>query len=228
MRALEQLRDALESDTSSSPAAQLLRRTVPEMYGRLGELRETLETALHSIRRGMHITGQILEYSQVSALRPDDSTVNISDVVRAVLAECSGVIKARGIEAHSDIATDIMFPIREDHVHAILRNLVENACHALGEAPAGQRRLVLSSQAEASGVVLVVEDSGPGISEANQGRIFQPFFSTKGSAGTGLGLGMSRKLAQIYGGDLAFVSSPAAGTRFKLLLPTRGRKGPIR
>jgi len=69
-------------------------------------------------------------------------------------------------------------------------------------------------------VVLYVDDSGPGVPEEFLGRVFDPFFSTKGAGeGTGLGLSVCRKLMEDHGGEISVDRSPAGGARFRLAFP---------
>ena len=68
------------------------------------------------------------------------------------------------------------------------------------------------------GVVIAVEDDGPGISSEHQEKILEPFFTTKFS-GTGLGLAISRTLVEQHDGTLEFESEAEEGTTFYILLP---------
>ena len=72
-------------------------------------------------------------------------------------------------------------------------------------------------------VELSVEDRGSGISEADVGRIFEPFYRgddslTEGVSGTGIGLSIAKDLARLHGGDLCYEAT-ASGSRFRLTLP---------
>ena len=64
-----------------------------------------------------------------------------------------------------------------------------------------------------------VRDTGEGIAPEHLSEIFQPFFSSKGSRGTGLGLAATRKVAREHGGDVAVRSTLGEGTVFTLILP---------
>ncbi len=75
-----------------------------------------------------------------------------------------------------------------------------------------------------------VEDTGTGITEEEQAKLFEPFSQTKGSLntqeGTGLGLAISRKYARLMGGDVTVTSSPGKGSTFRLEIPIeRGNAG---
>jgi signal transduction histidine kinase len=68
-------------------------------------------------------------------------------------------------------------------------------------------------------VRLGVRDNGAGVPESVRARLFEPFVSSKGQRGTGLGLAVARKIAERHGGRLELAASSAAGTEFVLVLP---------
>jgi signal transduction histidine kinase len=101
----------------------------------------------------------------------------------------------------------------------VLLNLVRNAIDAMSSQPREARRLALKTRFDGQSTVLMsVEDSGPGISAADQAHIFDPFFTTK-SGGMGLGLAISSTLVANHGGRLRLVRSDADGSVFELAIP---------
>ena len=68
----------------------------------------------------------------------------------------------------------------------------------------------------------MVEDNGHGVSSEKREEIFKPFFSSKGSRGTGLGLPVSRKTLREHGGDLVVEDAAGGGARFVLRIPISG------
>lgn len=90
----------------------------------------------------------------------------------------------------------------------VLTNLVSNACDAMGGS--GVLRIRTSSAS------IQVEDSGPGIPEADRERVFQPFVTSKGTRGTGLGLAIARDLMRQQDGSLTLISEPGCGACFDL------------
>lgn len=96
----------------------------------------------------------------------------------------------------------------------MLLNLLLNAADAVG----GQGRLRLTAELVGELVYLDFHDSGPGVPEADRGRIFDPFFSTKEpGAGSGLGLAVCRSILQAYGGDVTLLPTER-GACFRVTL----------
>ena len=98
-------------------------------------------------------------------------------------------------------------------VEQILLNLLKNAIEALDAGGS----IVLRTGASADRAWIDVADSGPGLAPIMQQQLFNPFVSTKGEAGTGLGLAVSRRLARAQGGELEHIPG-ARGTTWRLSL----------
>ncbi|QRK13049.1 HAMP domain-containing protein [Archangium violaceum] len=133
-----------------------------------------------------------------------------------LLHEASGLIAADAAAREVTVEVEAEPALLEADgslLTAALVNLVKNAVQA---SPHGGRVRV-TGRGERQGYAIRVQDSGPGIPEAERERIFEPFFTTR-EKGTGLGLPLSRKIARAHGGDLRLVSSPGA-TIFELTLP---------
>jgi two-component system, NtrC family, sensor kinase len=99
-------------------------------------------------------------------------------------------------------------------VEQILLNLLKNAVEAL---PAGGTVTIATGLADHNAFI-DVQDDGPGLGADAASNLFRPFSTTKGPAGTGLGLAVSRRLARMLDGDLVHVPS-ARGVRWRLTLP---------
>jgi len=91
--------------------------------------------------------------------------------------------------------------------------------------PAGQRHLELTSTLTSPGEAMVaVSDSGPGIPEEHQGKLFEGFWTTK-HEGLGIGLPISRSIVESHGGRLSFANNPDRGVTFSFTLPMIEREG---
>src|SRR5437879_699007 len=92
-----------------------------------------------------------------------------------------------------------------------------NAVEAMRTSTGRERELVIRSARDPDGIVVQVQDSGPGIEPELADRIFEPFFTTK-AEGIGMGLSISRSIVESHGGKLS--AMPASqGTRLQFTLP---------
>ena len=104
-----------------------------------------------------------------------------------------------------------------DQLFRVLQNLTQNA------AEAGAHRVTLRA-VEADGLMMIeVADDGPGMPPKARDNLFRPFAGSARPGGTGLGLAISRELMRAHGGDIALDESTAAGTIFRLTLPSVAR-----
>jgi signal transduction histidine kinase len=114
----------------------------------------------------------------------------------------------------------------EGKVSQILRNFVSNA---LKFTERGEVRVCCTYEEKADVVVITVSDTGIGIPTEEQDRIFQQYYQVDSPKqrkvkGTGLGLPLSRKLAELLGGSVSLQSEPGAGSTFRVRLPRAGPK----
>ncbi len=105
-----------------------------------------------------------------------------------------------------------------NQLRQVLINVLLNAAHAVAEAPA--KKVVVRSEHGAGAVKVIIEDSGPGLTEEAMRRVFTPFFTTKPRGqGTGLGLSVSRRLIEAHGGSIRIESATGQGARVTVVLP---------
>lgn len=115
--------------------------------------------------------------------------------------------------------------IDPEGIFSCILNLLTNAGDAVA-ANTGMIRITTRLLPGESGQDLVIEvaDNGPGISEEQQRLIFEPFFSTKGSGGTGLGLPVTRKVVREHGGDIVTGRAPEGGALFRIVIPGANKR----
>ncbi len=102
-------------------------------------------------------------------------------------------------------------------LYRCLLNLVLNAAEALPNEGGAVR--IEARNVEKNALVIEVSDNGPGIPEKDTKRIFDPFYSTKGSQGTGLGLAVCQKIVAEHDGQLSVSHSPEGGALFRIVIP---------
>ena len=101
----------------------------------------------------------------------------------------------------------------------VLLNLMINAIEAMSSVVSGRRVLAVSSSADQNGVLITVEDSGPGINDEHSEKIFEMFYTTK-PEGMGIGLPMCRSIIESHGGRLLMSTSRLGGCTFQVFLPS--------
>jgi histidine kinase len=106
-------------------------------------------------------------------------------------------------------------------IHTALSNLVSNAVEACRASDAAGRSIRVSGRYESSVLLMEVTDNGHGMPKEVKRRLFNRFYSTKGSKGTGLGLVITRKVIEEHGGTIRVESEPDRGTSFFIEIPLR-------
>ena len=142
-----------------------------------------------------------------------DFNALVSDSVRVT----KPMAKENGVELETDLASSLPSVFLDaPRVKQILLNLITNAIQA---SHAGDRVRVCTRQ-NSLGIMLEVADHGEGIAKKYRESIFHPFFSTK-REGTGLGLGIVKKIVETHGGDVSFRANQEKGVTFTVWLPLR-------
>jgi signal transduction histidine kinase len=152
--------------------------------------------------------------------QPETQPCQLNGLCREVAELLYDRVQAKSGKLHLDL--DQQLPqIQADPqgIHRCLLNLLSNAVDAL-EQDKGEVTISTRNHEE-SRVMLTVEDNGCGISEEVCPRIFDVFFSTKGSQGTGLGLAVTKKIIEEHGGSIEVQSNPGQGTKFTIQLPIK-------
>jgi len=107
--------------------------------------------------------------------------------------------------------------INKNRIIQVLLNLIRNAAHAIADSENG--RILISTRQNNGKLELRITDNGSGMDNATLHSIWQPFFTTKGDRGTGLGLDISRRIIEGHNGSISCSSESGKGTTFIILLP---------
>lgn len=188
---------------------------------------ELITRMLGAVERSRRIGESLLTLG-----RPVDGAAAVIDV-RPQLADTMALMELRARRFGAElqlISGEESCPVRIDRndLHQVLSNLVVNALHAIHRA--SEPRVTVSIERRAQVVLMTVQDNGVGIEADDMPRLFQPFFSRKGShdrsglfppsvSGTGLGLPVCQALVNRAGGDLVVTSRPGVGTTITITLP---------
>jgi PAS domain S-box-containing protein len=187
----------------------------------LEESRSYLSTAEIELRRAAAITSQTLRFHR-QATSPQ--LMNVADLADTVLSIYQGRINNAHVKVDRRSRTRRKVHCFDGEIRQVLSNLVGNALDVISN-----RGRLLVREREATnwrtgetGVSITIADDASGMSPAVQARIFNPFFTTKGVTGTGLGLWVSKEIVQRHRGVLNVRSSQSPnhhGTVFTLFLP---------
>ena len=175
---------------------------------------------------GAQTVRQIQEFTRVRRDQPN-RTVDLNqaarDAVEATRARWRDDSHARGVEIHLALELGTVPPVDGQplELREVVTNLILNAVDALPRG--GQIRIV--TREHAGRVEMSVADTGVGMSDAVRRRIFEPFFSTKGPRGTGLGLAMVYGIVSRHGGEVLVNTTEGVGSTFTIRLPV-GRLPP--
>ncbi len=180
--------------------------------------REFVEILLKETGRLNTTLENVLGYAGNTAVNqnPDESLAAVilrqKKLMEPVLNKKNVDIELQNLEAGDE------FFVVGFHVSQVFLNIFINGAEAL-EKTAGARMIVDVSH-ETGGCRVDVHDNGPGVSEADREKIFEPFFSRREN-GTGLGLLISRKIVESYGGNIDVSESDLGGACFSVFLPRK-------
>lgn len=146
--------------------------------------------------------------------QPHSSTFFIGELVEEVVESLAPQLHAQAVEVDLDTPPNIPLWADREMVRRAVLNLVLNALDVMP----GGGELTITAYEGSDGLELEIADSGPGLDETHQGRLFEPFFSTK-ETGTGLGLSVVAHVADAHGGSIVAENCPQGGAAFTLRLP---------
>ena len=144
--------------------------------------------------------------------------------VNATVQEVIELIQTRadeeGVTIRSQLASDLPESLFDgEGIHRATLNIVINALDALREVESPVIEIATRYSAAHDKISIQVSDNGPGIDPTEQVKLFNLFESSKGSAGTGIGLAASQKILREHGGEITVESQPHAGAKFTLTWP---------
>ncbi|MDO1559160.1 HAMP domain-containing sensor histidine kinase [Brevundimonas sp. 2R-24] len=173
-----------------------------------------LERALD---RALTLSENVLDYGKTEEPAPQLHRLRLAGVVRAA-AEDAGLDDQR-VRLTWKGPARLQVQADPDHLHRILVNLMRNARQAIEQdRPGGEGRVAVSARREPGWVLIRLSDDGPGLPERIRQRLFQPFSGAR-PGGAGLGLAISRELAEAHGGRLELLDSGPTGAVFEIALP---------
>ncbi len=198
------------------------------------------DPALLTVRRNGHhllaVVNDILDLSRIEAGKL--SVQSVPSAPLRVISDVVALLRPRALEKQLRLEVRFRGPIPESirsdptRLHQILVNLTGNAIKFTEHGGITLRLELLPASAERAEPLLAIDvvDTGVGLSEGEQGRIFEAFAQgdaslTRRHGGTGLGLTISRALARLLGGDITVESAPGRGSTFRATVATGPLEG---
>ncbi|MBW4050105.1 MAG: response regulator [Proteobacteria bacterium] len=239
LRALGQMASGVAHDINNaiSPIAlyteSLLERE-PALSERARAYLTTIQTAIHDVARTV---GRMREFYRPQESQAALVRIDLDSLIRGVLeltqARWRDLPQERGavIELRTELANPPAVVMgAENEIRDALTNLIFNAADAMPEGGTLTLRTTAAMRSSRDGaaeavevVCLEVSDSGIGMSEETRRRCLEPFFTTKGERGTGMGLAMVYGMAQRHGAELEIDSAPGTGTTVRIVFPAVAR-----
>ena len=233
LRALGQMASGIAHDINNaiSPIALYTESMLERETALSPEARDRLLTIQRAIDDVAQTVARMREFYRPREPQLEQSELDLNQLAQQVIdltrARWSDQPQRRGImiELESKLASDLL-PVRgaDNEIRDALTNLIFNAVDAMpngGVIEVRTRMPALSPQGAAAArqVSLEVSDTGIGMDEETRRRCLEPFFTTKGERGTGLGLAMVYGMAQRHGCKLEVDSTPGTGTTVRLVFP---------
>lgn len=208
-----ELTQPLTAILSNSQAGLRLARTTSTDESVIG----ILESNARLARRAGDILQRLRAY--VSRKEPAAERVEINGLVRDTLELAAVDLERRGVTVtFAPALGDLICLVDRISIEQVIHNLLRNAADAMADTATGAHRIELTTAVESGSAVLRLRDHGPGISADSLPRLFEPFFTTKPD-GMGLGLSLSERLVETYGGRLTAANHPGGGAVLAMSLP---------
>lgn len=143
----------------------------------------------------------------------------VGDLVDEVCSSLAPQLDAQRVDLDVDVPPNTVLSADREMVRRAVLNLVLNAIDVMPDGG----ELVITSYDGPSGFELEVADTGPGLSDEDQRRVFEPFYTTKQN-GTGLGLAVVYHVAEAHGGTVTATNCPEGGAAFTIKFPRQAMR----
>jgi signal transduction histidine kinase len=172
------------------------------------------------VERIRQIVVGLLNFSKPK--QSDPREVELNEVVTGTMRLVRNMLDVSNIELELHLAEGLppVF-VDENQIYQVLVNIITNAIQAMEATDEKERRLVITTRpGEAPGSLEIeLRDTGKGIPAEHMPHVFDPFFSTKGVGGTGLGLSVSYGIVKNHGGKIRAGNAPGGGAVLTVELP---------
>ncbi|WP_094243449.1 sensor histidine kinase [Tetragenococcus halophilus] len=183
-------------------------------------LKSFLEIMQKDAYRLQDLVQEIIESSKSTDTNDVITPINLTNLLEKIVDDYRIIIQEKNIQVTIDGPKDLTFNSKIELFTAICKNLIENAVHYTSS----KGKINIRFYKEANELILLVEDTGIGISQQEQERIFERFYRidkarARNSGGNGLGLAIVKDYSEILGGQVKIDSYPGLGSTFTVYLP---------
>ncbi len=213
--------EVMQPITAATTNVQAALRWLGAQPPNLEQVRGTLGHAAQEGKRAIDVIGRIR--ALVKKAPPRNDAFGINEAILEVVGLTHGEAVNNKVSVRTQLA-EALPPIPGDRVQLqqVILNLIINAVEAMSSVSEGSRELVIGTNKDASGGVLVaVRDSGPGPSLESLDRLFDAFYTTK-PTGMGMGLSICRSIVEAHGGRIWASRDVGPGATFQFTLPVEG------
>jgi two-component system NtrC family sensor kinase len=178
-----------------------------------------MEMVMHEALRARGVVRRLLDFARQGERTRARSDLN--EIVDDVLALTKHLVHTSGVELNVTFAQNLPWvSVDSNQMKQVLLNLVHNALQAMPSGGLLEISTGTRLKENREWAIVSVKDSGVGIDPQNKGRVFEPFYTTKGNAGgTGLGLSVTYGIVTDHGGTIDVESEVGSGSTFTLWLP---------
>jgi signal transduction histidine kinase/CheY-like chemotaxis protein len=225
LRALGQMAGGIAHDINNaiSPAALYIEALLEQDKTLNPRARERLSLVQKAIAAVVQTVARLREFCRPRESQSPREAVNLNEVIQESVAltraRWQTMAQGKGISIQTELDLANGLPTimgSASEIRDAVVNLIFNAVDAM---PAGGT-ITLQTRALGNGASIEVRDTGTGMDEHTRRRCLEPFFSTKGEHGNGLGLAMVYGMLKRHGGEIEIDSEPGRGTAMRLLLST--------
>lgn len=206
--------------TNANAALRWLAARPPD----LDEVRETLGRIVRDGHRASEVISRVRALLKKTALVK--APVDVNGLIEDTVALVHGEVRRHRILLRTELAHSLP-PVAGDRVQLqqVILNLVMNGIESLKKVADRPRELMVSSRPDDSGAVLVaVQDTGIGLAQQDEERVFEAFYTTK-AEGLGMGLAICRSIIEVHGGRLWASADEPRGAVFRFTLPSDSDEG---
>jgi len=215
--------DAVKKNAADDHLIQEVEKVVHEtdIAYLMEEVPTAIEQTLEGLARVTKIVRSMKDFSHPGV--DEKTTVDINNALENTITVARNEWKYVA-DVKTDFEADLpLVACLPGELNQVFLNIIINAAHAISDASedgSGKRGIITAStQSNLKSVEIRISDTGRGIPEDIQPRIFDPFFSTKGARGTGLGLSVSYGIIEGHGGTIVVDSEMEKGTVFTITIP---------